>query len=88
MQGKNRRLVRWDARHSTSMVRISVLLCVCAGAQRNELTGCRIEIVSPQTGEVFEEDSGVLLELGLIDCPVRSLLLQTPFPQLVISLNS
>lgn len=61
-----RRLEVWP---SPSIVRIVVLLSIFADAQ-HELTDCRIEIVSPQIGDTFEAGSSVLLELGLIDCPV------------------
>lgn len=62
-------LVRLEAWPSPFIVRIVVLLSIFADAQ-HEPTDCRIEIVSPQIGDTFEAGSGVLLELGLIDCPV------------------
>ncbi len=34
---------------------------------------CRIEIVSPETGDTLPAGAGLVLELGLVDCPV-------PFP--------
>ena len=31
---------------------------------------CRIEIVSPETGDTLPAGAGLVLEFGLVDCPV------------------
>jgi len=53
-------------------LKVAVLIAaVWAGARADEeALDCRIEIVSPQTGDTVVAGTSVTVELALIDCPV------------------
>jgi len=50
-----------------AMLAVAAVLAHAFGGEGEE---CRIEIVSPETGDTFPAGAGLVLELGLVDCPV------------------